>query len=98
MSHIIERQKLAFIEQYKHFKGIYLERVKEYYLCDFYEMKAPDGSISYRVCIEMNGHKQITEMQSDESNSWRFAKIATNLPEELEGRLSECIIKRCLRK
>ncbi|PZF71599.1 hypothetical protein [Taibaiella soli] len=93
-----DKKRLLPIEKYKHFKGIYLERTKEYYLCDFYEIRMPDDSVLYRVLMDLSGNDHIAELHCIEGSSWKFIGVPDTLPTELEAILSDCIINYCLKK
>ncbi|OJW79605.1 MAG: hypothetical protein BGO69_12815 [Bacteroidetes bacterium 46-16] len=93
-----DKKRLLPIEKYKHFKGIYLEQTKDYYLCDFYEIRMPDDTVLYRVLMDLRGDDIIVELHCIEGSSWKFIAVQNAIPIELEAILSDCIVNYCLKK
>ncbi len=93
-----DKKRLLPIEKYKHFKGIYIERTKDYFLCDFYEIRMPDDSVLYRVLMELRGNSLIVELHCIEGSSWKSIAIPESIPIELETILSDYIVNYCLKK
>jgi hypothetical protein len=93
-----DKKRLLPIEKYKHFKGIYLEKTKDYYLCDFYEIRMPDDTLLYRVLMDLRGDDLIVELHCIEGSSWKFISVQNPIPIELETILSDCIVNYCLKK
>lgn len=91
-----EGKQFTPYKKFRAFKGVYIEQTKEYFLCDFYELRGQNGIISFSIEANLAKEKFIFEFTPiANSDSWK--SNSNNCSSELEKLLTQHIHQLCLK-